>query len=81
MKIYKEQSLTEFEFWAGAKDTVKHLTDDELDTIEEMLEELYPDGMDETELNDFFWFETGTISEWLGHESFEAIMDRRRVRP
>jgi len=76
MKIYKDESLTGFEFWSGAKDTAKYLTDEELTTIESYLEELFPDGMDETELNDFFWFEDDTIAEWLGYEDFEAIMNR-----
>jgi hypothetical protein len=76
MKLYKEESIRNFDFWSGAKDTAKYLTEDELDTIEEMLEELFPDGMDETELNDFFWFESDTIAEWLGYEDFEAIMNR-----
>jgi hypothetical protein len=76
MKIYKEESLSNFEFWSGAKDTVKYLTDEELDTIETRLEELNPDGMDETDINDFFWFEDDTIAEWLGYEDFEALMKR-----
>ena len=76
MKLYKEESIRNFDFWSGAKDTVKYLTEDELDTIEKMLEELYPEGMDETELNDFFWFEDDTIAEWLGYEDFEALMNR-----
>lgn len=76
MKIYKEESLSNFEFWSGAKDTVKYLTDEELDTIEAMLEDLNPDGMDETEVNDFFRFEDDTIAEWLGYEDFEALMKR-----
>ena len=76
MKLYREESMRNFDFWSGAKDTVKHLTEDELDTIEEMLEELYPDGMDETALNDFFWFEDDTIAEWLGYEDFDAIINR-----
>ena len=80
MKIYKEENLSEFEFWSGAKDTVKYLTEDELDTIEEILEELYPDGMGETELNDLFWFEDNLIAEWLGYEDFEAIMEREEAR-
>jgi len=79
MKIYKEENLSSFEFWSGAKYTVKYLTDDELDTIEEILEELYPDGMDETELNDLFWFEDDLIAEWLGYDDFEAIMEREEV--
>jgi hypothetical protein len=76
MKIHMETDLHHFEFWSGAKDTVKHLTWEELDKIESMLEDIYPDGMDETELNDFFWFEDDTIAEWLGYESFEELMHR-----
>ena len=76
MKVYTEKSLREFDFWSGAKDAVKYLTDEELDSIESQLEELYPNGMDETEINDFFWFDDDTIAEWLGYDSFEDIMKR-----
>ncbi len=76
MKIFKEVSLKEFDFWSGAKDTVKYLTFDELDQIEEMLKDIYPDGLSETELNDFFWFGDEMIAEWLGFESFEEVMER-----
>lgn len=76
MKIYAEKSLRDFDFWSGAKDTVEYLTLDELDQIEEMLEDINPDGMDETEINDFFWFEDDTIAEWLGYEDFEELMHR-----
>lgn len=76
MKIYSEKSLNDFEFWSGARDKVKFLTHDEIEQIEQELEELYPDGMDETEVNDFFWFEDDIIAEWLGYDSFEDIMNR-----
>lgn len=76
MKICTEQSLIHFDFWAGAKDTVKYLTDEELNTIEAILEDIYPEGIDETTLNDIFWFEDDAIAEWLGYESFEEIMNR-----
>lgn len=76
MKIYTEDSLRNFDFWSGARDTVKYLTDEELDTIESILEDSYPDGMSDTEINDFFWFEDDTIAEWLGYEDFEEIMHR-----
>jgi len=76
MKIYREIPLTEFEFWAGGKQTVEELTEDELDQIEQILEEIYPEGMDETEVNDFFWFERELIAEWLGYEDFDEIMER-----
>ena len=76
MKVYAETSLKNFEFWAGAKDRVKYLTADELDTIESMLEDIYPDGVDETTINDIFWFEEDTIAEWLGYDDFEELMER-----
>lgn len=42
MKIYTQTSLVNFEFWSGAKDRAQYLTDDELNTIENELENLYP---------------------------------------
>lgn len=76
MKITSEKSLREFDFWSGAVDTVKYLTFEELDEIENILEDLYPDGLDETAINDLFWFEDDTIAEWLGYNNFEEIMHR-----
>lgn len=76
MKVYKEVSGYDFDFWSGARDTVKYLTTEEVEQIFSMLEELYPEGMEETEVNDFFWFEDDTIAEWLGYSSFEEIMER-----
>lgn len=55
-------------------DTVQYMTASEIDTIGEMLEELYPEGMTQTDVNDFFWFERDTIAEWLGFDSWEAYM-------
>ena len=77
MKVYKEvYDADDLEFWSGAKDTVKYLTDDEIRTVIEYLEDIYPDGMSETEINDFFWFEDDTIAEWLGYSDFETLMER-----
>lgn len=75
MKIYKEKSLSDFEFWSGAKDFTEKLTDNELDQIEDNLTELYPDGMDETQINDLFWFEPETICDWLGLD-YDEVMER-----
>lgn len=76
MKIYTENSLRHFDFWSGAKETVKYLTDEELDTIETILEDYYPEGMSETQVNDIFWFEDDWIAEMLGYNDFEEIMNR-----
>ena len=77
MKITKEvDSYSDFEFWSGARDTAEELTADEIEEIFTILEDAYPEGMTETELNDFFWFERDTIAEWLGYEDFDEIMNR-----
>ena len=76
MKVYREIPLSEFDFWAGAKDTVKHLTEEELEQIEQILEDIYPEGMSEFEINDLFWFEHELIAEWLGYKDFDEIMAR-----
>lgn len=65
MKIYTEKNLRNFEFLGGAIDFVTKLTFEQLDQVEAILEEEYPDGMDETTVNDIFWFEQDTIREWL----------------
>lgn len=76
MTIYSEESLKDFDFWSGARDRAKYLNDDEFNQIELILEDLYPNGMSKTQINDLFWFEDDTIAEWLGYGSFEEIMNR-----
>jgi hypothetical protein len=66
MIITSELNIKTFEFWSGAKDTVKRLTVDELEQIEFCLNDIYPDGMTEGELNDIFWFEDEFICECIG---------------
>lgn len=77
MKIYKEVYANEFEFWSGARQTVEYLTEGEIERIFDELESLYPEGMDETEVNDFFWFEDDQIADWLGWPDFETLMKAR----
>lgn len=76
MTITVEKNLRNFEFWAGAKDRVKYLTFNELDTLESIIEECYPEGITETQINDIFWFEEDWIAEMLGYNSFDEIMER-----
>lgn len=73
MRVYKEESLQGFEFWSGAVDRVKYLTAEQLDTIESILEDIYPEGVDETTINDLFWFDEDWIAEMLGFEDWEAL--------
>lgn len=74
MRYYVEESLRNFKFWSGGKDTADALSYEQIDTIESMLEDIYPDGeISDTQINDFFWFERDTIAEWLGFSSWEAL--------
>ena len=75
MKVIEDLSYYELKdrFWSGAADRVKDLTEDQFKTIIYILEEEYPDGMDMTELNDFFWFDDDTYAEWLGFKDADAL--------
>lgn len=73
MKIYSETTLREFSFWAGAVDTAKYLSTTQLDTVENILEDVYSDGVSDTEINDLFWFDEDLIAEWLGYTDFEEL--------
>lgn len=66
MKLYREFSEG-YTPWSGAKETYQRIQDaGKWDTLEAVLEDIYPDGMTETELNDLLWFEPETVFEWLG---------------
>ena len=74
MTIKTEQSLRNFEFWSGAKSNAEMMTAEELDSVENELEELYPDGMTDTEINDLFWFDFDYVCELIGLE-YDAEKD------
>lgn len=66
MKIYSEVRLCNFYFWAGAVSNAKQLTGRQFDIIENILNDMYPDGVDEVFINDLFRFDFETVAEWLG---------------
>lgn len=79
MKIYSETSLENFEAWSGAVDTLDRVKEEgKCDELEALLEDLYPDGMSETELNDLLWFEPETVFKWLGIEEEEEEEEEER---
>lgn len=77
MIIYEEESLKNFQFWSGGKYLASCLTEKEFDIIEELLEELYPDGMEETEINNFFWFDGDIIAQALGYEDEDDLLESK----
>ena len=69
MKITSEMSLKNFKAWSGAKDTLNKLIElDRCEDLEFILDDLYPDGLTDTQLNDILWFEDEWIYETLGIE-------------
>lgn len=66
MKLYREFSEG-YTPWSGAKETYQRIQDaGKWDALEAVLDDIYPEGMTETELNDLLWFEPETVFEWLG---------------
>ena len=67
MRIYSELDLNTFEAWSGAVNTLDRIRrEGKCEELESVLEESYPEGIDETELNDLLWFEPETVYEWVG---------------
>ena len=68
MKTYNENTtLVDFDAWSGAVDTKNRIIEEgKADDFDSLIEELYPDGLSETQLNDILWFEEEWIFESLG---------------
>ena len=75
MTIKTETRLADFDFWGGAEQIAERLTNAELDQIETELEELYPDGIGATNLNDLFWFDTEFVLSLIG-ETEDSVFHR-----
>lgn len=77
MKIWSDDSIRNFNFWSGARDTIDDLFDSDFDILEPILEEYFNGEVEDVDLNDFFWFERDTIASWLGYEDYEELMRDR----
>lgn len=66
LKIYKE-SVSEFTPWQGAVSTYDTIVEEnKLDDLDFILEDIYPEGISEGQLNDILWFESDWLFENLG---------------
>lgn len=70
MKIYRDENLSNFEFWSGACENAEEFTLEELDRIGDELEALdcEGNGYDETQINDMMWFEPEYLASLIGLE-------------
>ena len=72
MTIITEKNLRDFEAWSGAIETKNLILDvGKEEEFEELIEEIYPEGIDETNLNDILWFDSDWVLETLGIEEEE----------
>lgn len=75
MRVYDDISLSEFRGWSGGADNLGSLSIRQINAVENIIEELYPDGISKTALNDLFWFDFDTVCEWLGIRPMNEIED------
>lgn len=76
MKIKSDISLENFEAWNGGKSTLDRIINEgKCSQLESMLEDLYPDGMTDTELNDLLWYDSDTVFEWLDIRTYDQILE------
>ena len=70
MKVYNDNlSLRNFDAWSGAVDTKETIIDAGKEKeFDSLIDELYPDGLTDTQLNDLLWFEEDWLFEMLGIE-------------
>ena len=73
MKLHTETNLLSFDAWSGAVETKETIIqNNKSDDFDSLIEELYPDGLSETALNDILWFEEEWIFETLGIKEEET---------
>ena len=70
MRVYNDNlTLVNFNAWSGAVETKETIINEgKAEQFDNLIEELYPDGLTETTLNDLLWFEDEWIFEMLGIE-------------
>ena len=73
MKTFNENTeLRNFDAWSGAVSTQDRIINEGKDKdFDYLIEELYPDGLSETALNDILWFDEDWIFEQLGIDNDE----------
>lgn len=67
MALVVNVGINGFKPWSGAISTWNEIEEaNKVDELEYLLEEIYPEGITDTQLNDILWFESDWIYESLG---------------
>lgn len=74
LKLYTE--IGEYKPWSGAEDTWYKIVDaDMVSNLEDYLEEMYPEGLSITALNDLLWFEGESVLSALGLSDYPKTVE------
>lgn len=76
--------LSDYTPWSGAVDTWNQIKDaNKINELDAMLEEIYPDGLTMTKLNDILWFDSEEVLFSLGiiEEVEEALTETTATKP
>jgi hypothetical protein len=70
MKVTNDNlTLKDFNAWSGAVETKKTIIDNNKEKdFDFLIEELFPDGIEKTKLNDLLWFDDEFLFESLNIE-------------
>ena len=72
MKVFEEiYSLDDFDFWGPAVQTVNLMSDKVKKTVFEAIENVYPDGIDNVQLNDILAYDDDWLKEVVGFDFTE----------
>lgn len=67
MIITEDIRFEQFEPWCGAVDAFNRICDEgDADAVEAYIEDLYPNGIEDTALNDWLWFDPEDLYEAAG---------------
>lgn len=69
MILYEEFKFDKFTPWGGAAYTYHRIAKEGKGSeFEQILEEMYPNGISRSDLNDLLWMEAKEVLGWLGIE-------------
>jgi len=68
METFNENTtLVNFDAWSGAIETKNDIINaNKSEEFDQLIDDLYPEGLSETQLNDILWFESDWVYEALG---------------
>lgn len=73
IKVMKEINIEDFEAWSGGEDTLNRIIEEgKTKEFEDYINDLYSDGIDETQLNDILWFDSQQVLQDLGINEYDT---------